>query len=288
MEQLELTGSSKALQRLVNDIRAAARRAERQGQSLGAGISEVHWGHGSVRLELSGEQATVLAERLQDLARERGLTAARGSGAERSQPGRPPYLYIGTCQAVRERYGEGEALWEAMMDSRELIDWREFGASCETSAILADGETLEAFAFDNPDANCYRSDWHGGAVMFIQRAGFEFIFADEATRTRLGVKERPTAGELPRWDGRASAAAARQGWNLFEVSASGPCPVELQRDDEAGVFAHDAEAHAHVMARAAAGDWVARQALAYLRLHAPAAYEAVRRAGAAGESSPEP
>lgn len=213
---------------------------------------------------------------------------ARGPRARPAGAG-PEHLYIGSCRRVREGLPRGEELWQAMMATRQPIGWGEFEAACDTRAMLAEGESLYEFAADDVGAGCYRSQWAGGGVYFVQRAGFEFIFADATVRSKVG----PPIGAPsppPRWDAAAQAAASEQGWNIFEVArGEGACLPddasypprghELQREDEAERFETDEQAHAHVCARAAAGDWVARQALEYLRLHEPAEYETVVGAG---------
>jgi len=93
------------------------------------------------------------------------------------------------------------------------------------------------------------------------------------------------------WTPEDIAVAQRQGWDIFETNRNeddaqemvngkpyGHRPFELQRDDEQGVFADDAEAHAFVRAAAQTGDKVAQRALAFLEKYSPAEYAAVMAA----------
>jgi hypothetical protein len=65
---------------------------------------------------------------------------------------------------------------------------------------------------------------------------------------------------LAGWTRRYGRAALAQGWAVFEVNGGG---VEIERDDEAGIFADDEAAVDFVGAAALRGD---KGALAALRL----------------------
>lgn len=63
------------------------------------------------------------------------------------------------------------------------------------------------------------------------------------------------------WETKHSAQASAQGWDIFECDGA----VQLQADDEAGVFCSDEDALAFVVSQAAKGDELARLALEQIR-----------------------
>ncbi len=79
------------------------------------------------------------------------------------------------------------------------------------------------------------------------------------------------------WTNEDSKAAVAQGWDIFttERGPSNDVPFELQRDDEASVFATDHEAHAFVKTQAATGAEPATKALNYLKEASPLEYDAI-------------
>lgn len=65
------------------------------------------------------------------------------------------------------------------------------------------------------------------------------------------------------WTGEDSVAASEQGWDIFESSGD-VVELQLQRNDEMGIFASDDEAALFVKTRAAEGDPLAQKAIAHL------------------------
>ncbi|MEA3044605.1 MAG: hypothetical protein QOH47_2443 [Sphingomonadales bacterium] len=65
------------------------------------------------------------------------------------------------------------------------------------------------------------------------------------------------------WTPADDAAAAREGWGVFEVGGEVDLDgqFEIQRDDEAGTFGDDEAALAHVRERAKQGSGLHRRAL---------------------------
>ncbi len=64
-----------------------------------------------------------------------------------------------------------------------------------------------------------------------------------------------------KWTGADSAAASKQGWDLFQSEGGKVEELQLQCDDEAGIFKTDDEAAAFVKTQAEAGDELAIKAI---------------------------
>lgn len=67
----------------------------------------------------------------------------------------------------------------------------------------------------------------------------------------------------------------QEGWAISVCSGSEHGPFQLQRYDEAAIFASDEEAWKHVVLRASKNSEPHRLALAWLREHAPEEWERV-------------
>ena len=67
--------------------------------------------------------------------------------------------------------------------------------------------------------------------------------------------------KLDDWTTRESNAASREGWDIFAASTG---IVEIERIDDDAIFADDAEALAHVTAKAATGSKMHQRALAII------------------------
>jgi hypothetical protein len=61
--------------------------------------------------------------------------------------------------------------------------------------------------------------------------------------------------------------AASEGWFISECSGSAHGPYQLQKDDEADLWANDSDAWEHVVAEAHAGSVYHGEALNYLRTY---------------------
>lgn len=68
---------------------------------------------------------------------------------------------------------------------------------------------------------------------------------------------RSNKESLP-WGDKERLAASEEGWNLFDANGR----LEVERDDEKGLFADDEEAKAHVLSMAERGFSPAINALA--------------------------
>jgi hypothetical protein len=80
---------------------------------------------------------------------------------------------------------------------------------------------------------------------------------------------------FPGWTNADSAAAVAEGWAIFERGGDGT--LEIQLDDEAAIFANDAEAQLFVADKARAGSDLHQRALT---IHNDGLYE--RTAGDGG------
>ena len=74
---------------------------------------------------------------------------------------------------------------------------------------------------------------------------------------------------LELWTPELSGQADKQGWNLFECSGSVGGDLQLQRDDEMGVFESDEQAWKFVVTQAENKDILAITALSELALKNP-------------------
>lgn len=88
--------------------------------------------------------------------------------------------YIGQCDLLRRKCEENEAYWHDMMKNRKKIPFNTFIKNVDMSPMIEDDETpkiwiKEALMSDSETAS-YVSNWGGKECMFIQTAGFEFIF----------------------------------------------------------------------------------------------------------------
>lgn len=88
--------------------------------------------------------------------------------------------YLGQCDLVRRKCDINETYWHEMMKNKKRIPFTEFVNSVEISAILDDDETPNGFINDSlrqdPETAAYVSNWGDKEAMFLQVAGFEFIF----------------------------------------------------------------------------------------------------------------
>lgn len=86
------------------------------------------------------------------------------------------FEYFTQCDKWRIRYVEGESLWHKMMRNKRPITVEAIKSKAELQDLLDDDETIEEFIADDPDAGFYLSHLGSEYVLFIQTAGFEFIF----------------------------------------------------------------------------------------------------------------
>lgn len=76
---------------------------------------------------------------------------------------------------------------------------------------------------------------------------------------------------MPDFDNRQ---AASEGWAIWECLGDG-APFKLCRDDETEMFADDLAAWGYVVAKAEEGSEYHMRALAFLREHSPAEFQAI-------------
>ena len=88
--------------------------------------------------------------------------------------------YIGQCDTLRRKCTGNEEFWHSMMKNKRKISFKQFINSVNFQQMLDDDETPEqyinnAVMSDNETA-AYVSNWGDQEAMFLQTAGFEFIF----------------------------------------------------------------------------------------------------------------
>ena len=88
--------------------------------------------------------------------------------------------YIGQCDLLRHKCSGNEDNWHDMMKNKKQISFSEFINSVDMQKMLDDGETPEQYIKDalrsDSETLAYISNWGDKEAMFIQTAGFEFIF----------------------------------------------------------------------------------------------------------------
>lgn len=86
--------------------------------------------------------------------------------------------YIGQCDRIRRNNPEGESFWQEAIANKQETTIEEFLGACDPSPLLDEGETLEEWA--GPNCQFFESHVAGRPVWFLECAGFEFMFADQA------------------------------------------------------------------------------------------------------------
>jgi len=88
--------------------------------------------------------------------------------------------YLGQCDLVRRKCDTNEEYWHDMMANRREISFEDFIRSVDIQSMLDDDETPEGYIQDavrqDPETAAYISNWGDREAMFLQVAGFEFIF----------------------------------------------------------------------------------------------------------------
>lgn len=92
----------------------------------------------------------------------------------------PKYKYIGQCDKLRMKNDTNEQYWQLMMKNKKKISIKKFLFMANLSSLLDDDETPEEWITDgfrsDPTAGTYISKWGNKQCVFVQIAGFEFIF----------------------------------------------------------------------------------------------------------------
>lgn len=88
--------------------------------------------------------------------------------------------YLGQCDLLRHKSPENEVKWHLMMDGKKQIPFKTLIDSVEFESILDEDENPTDFIKDalraDPSTSAYISNWGDEPCMFLQTAGFEFIF----------------------------------------------------------------------------------------------------------------
>jgi len=88
--------------------------------------------------------------------------------------------YLGQCDIVRGKCDANEGHWHDMMKNRKQIPFDTFINSVDFHKILDDDENPQGYINDavrqDPETATYISNWGDREAMFLQVAGFEFIF----------------------------------------------------------------------------------------------------------------
>jgi len=88
--------------------------------------------------------------------------------------------YIGQCDMLRRKSDENEQYWDIMMKNRKKISFNTFISNVDMSEMLDSDENPKTYIQDSlktdPETATYVSSWGNKEAMFLQTAGFEFIF----------------------------------------------------------------------------------------------------------------
>lgn len=89
--------------------------------------------------------------------------------------------YIGQCDLLRRKCTDNEEYWQAMMKNRKKISFEDFLASVDMRPMLDDEDEdpiqyIKDSIRQDPETAAYSSVWGNKPAMFLQVAGFEFIF----------------------------------------------------------------------------------------------------------------
>ncbi len=89
------------------------------------------------------------------------------------------FKYLGQCDRLRRQSEENEKRWHQMMADKKKILVKKFKQLADYQAMLDEDETLEEYMADDPTSATYKSKWGNIDAVFLQHAGFEFIFTDK-------------------------------------------------------------------------------------------------------------
>lgn len=88
--------------------------------------------------------------------------------------------YIGQCDTLRRKCDNNEEFWHSMMKNKKKISFKNFINRVDFNQILDNDETPEQYIKDalmtDNETAAYISNWGDKEAMFLQTAGFEFIF----------------------------------------------------------------------------------------------------------------
>lgn len=88
--------------------------------------------------------------------------------------------YIGQCDTLRRESTCNEEYWHDMMKNKVKISFDDFIKNVNFDKLLDNGESIKDY-IDNAiktdaDTAAYTSNWGDKDCIFLQTAGFEFIF----------------------------------------------------------------------------------------------------------------
>lgn len=94
----------------------------------------------------------------------------------------PRYTYLGQCDRLRRGSPRGEEAWQTMVREAKPITLAKFLAVADLEPLLDEDETPSAWlnALDSPQF--YASRWEESPAVYVQSAGFEFIFVRDSSR----------------------------------------------------------------------------------------------------------
>lgn len=88
--------------------------------------------------------------------------------------------YIGQCDRLRKACEDNENYWQKMMLLAKPISFKTFINSTDMRPLIDDDETPVLYINNSiksdKETGVYKSIWGNKPCMFLQTAGFEFIF----------------------------------------------------------------------------------------------------------------
>lgn len=88
--------------------------------------------------------------------------------------------YLGQCDTLRRLSDDNESKWYDMMKNKKKISFNMFEKNVDTSIFTDEDYTFKDYIketyMSDPDTQTYISTWGDKECMFLQTAGFEFIF----------------------------------------------------------------------------------------------------------------
>lgn len=88
--------------------------------------------------------------------------------------------YLGQCDLLRHQCTNNEEFWQSMMQNKKQIPFKTFIQNVDMQKMLDDDVTPVDYIKDtlreDSETAAYVSNWGDKECMFLQTAGFEFIF----------------------------------------------------------------------------------------------------------------
>jgi hypothetical protein len=90
------------------------------------------------------------------------------------------YRYLGQCDVLRRNSFANERRWQKMMERKKKVSFSAFLKLTDLAPLLDDGETprryLDHLRRKDSATGVYESFWGDKPCLFLQSAGFEFVF----------------------------------------------------------------------------------------------------------------